>query len=661
MNQTCKKNTIFKDAVLRAGEVSGIQGRKVYITLDKSKNVSELLYNGNILKNISVGSYIEIRKGFLSIIGKVEGEKLDEDKNFLSSKNNENQYQKLDKNKRILTVTLSGYMGVNGTFTGGIKELPLIGNEAFIVTEAKINKIHNLLRRSDDLQIRIAKTNVEEIPINFPIDGILNSHIAIFGNTGSGKSNTLAALYQETIKVLKNKSSDFNKNSRFLIFDFNGEYTGKECIHSSKKIYNLNTEEQEGNKIPMSFNELMNIETLSILLEATEKTQKPFLKRALWGYKGSTFEKLKNKIIGNVVSTLKMDNKNIAFRILDYLEEILIFWHDRNKLSEMRKDIIFHDTNKYFYLKDNTNCVAYKNNFIEKPEKIKETFLYKNVARLTKNKWNKMTKFNQFFIFILLQLIDDLHQYKIQMEHIIPVINRFKAKQKDIEKTFDIESSDLWEKNNIVVINLREVNLDMRKTIPLLLAKHVYNKHKQEKNKKSLSIIIDEAHNILSKTSFRETEDWKDYRLETFEEIIKEGRKFGVFVTIASQRPNDISETIISQVHNYFIHQLLNQRDLQTIGNAVSYIDRITEESIPTLPVGTCVFSGIATPMPLKITIDELPDKNKPESNTLQFRKILPRTPNNKSNPTVSRKKTNRSLPKKQKNYRKSIVKKLPI
>ena len=63
----------------------------------------------------------------------------------------------------------------------------------------------------------------------------------------------------------------------------------------------------------------------------------------------------------------------------------------------------------------------------------------------------------------------------------------------------------------------------------------------------SLNIIIDEAHNILSYASQRESETWKDYRLETFEEIIKEGRKFGVFLTIASQRPSDISSTIISQ------------------------------------------------------------------------------------------------------------------
>jgi uncharacterized protein len=112
--------------------------------------------------------------------------------------------------------------------------------------------------------------------------------------------------------------------------------------------------------------------------------------------------------------------------------------------------------------------------------------------------------------------------------------------------------------------------------------------------------------------------------LETFEEIIKEGRKFGVFVTISSQRPNDISPTIISQAHNYFIHRLVNQKDLLTISNAVSYIDRITEESIPTLPTGTCIFSGVASPMPIKVAVTELFESNKPSSHTLRFSNIVP-------------------------------------
>ena len=174
---------------------------------------------------------------------------------------------------------------------------------------------------------------------------------------------------------------------------------------------------------------------------------------------------------------------------------------------------------------------------------------------------------------------------------------------------------------NFVVVNLNNVNLDMKKIIPLLLCRAVYRSHKeeQEETDMSLNIIIDEAHQILSEQSYREDRSWKDYRLETFEEIIKEGRKFGVFVTISSQRPHDISPTITSQAHNYFIHRLINQRDLDSVANAVAYIDRLSHASIPTLPTGTCIFSGTATERPLKVHIRELPDRQKPKSQTLTF------------------------------------------
>ncbi len=97
-----------------------------------------------------------------------------------------------------------------------------------------------------------------------------------------------------------------------------------------------------------------------------------------------------------------------------------------------------------------------------------------------------------------------------------------------------------------------------------------------------------------------------------------------MFVTISSQRPNDISHTITSQAHNYFIHRLINERDLQSIASAVSYIDRLTEETIPTLPTGTCIFSGMAGQMPLKLAIKPLPVALRPQSHTLRFEDLVP-------------------------------------
>ncbi|PZM82121.1 MAG: ATPase [Candidatus Margulisiibacteriota bacterium] len=616
-------NIILKDAILRIGEVSGVEGKKVFIKVDKNKNSSDLFFDGDIIKNVSVGSYVEIKKGFLSIIGKAEGEKLSED-NF----SNNNEYTHANKNLRLLTLSLVGYIGFNGRFIGGIKELPLIGNEAYILTEEKIQIIHRLTPAKGNV-INIAKTDTEDIPITFPINGIFNSHIAIFGNTGSGKSNTLAALYQGLFDVA-GSHNDFLQNSKFLLFDFNGEYVKPACITNNKTIYNLRTQDDTGKKIPLSFNELFDDETLSVLVEATEKTQKPFLKRALRFYKKSKDKPdfasyLKTILQNKVKDILKMANKDNAFKLLDYIEEILKPFVDEITERELRNDIEFHGGIAGTFKK-----LGETTYFDKHPEAIENTNLFSATAYITTDKLQSISPLSQFEIFLHLQLLEDLFRYKVNNEHIYPVISRIKSKQLSIERIFIInESCNFWGENNCVIINLHDVNLDMKKTIPLLLAKNIYNAHKKESNTKSLNIIIDEAHNILSKTSFRETEDWKDYRLETFEEIIKEGRKFGVFVTISSQRPNDISETIISQAHNYFIHQLINQKDLLTIGNAVSYIDKITEESIPTLSVGTCIFSGIATPMPLKLKITELADCKKPNSHTFKFNNILdkPNTP----------------------------------
>lgn len=609
---------LVTDAILRIGEVSEIKGRKVFIRVDKEKNSSDLLLDGEIVKNVSVGSFVEIRKGFLSIIGKADGEELTEDTIYLKKENNE--YQQIDRNRRFLTLSLVGYIGIEGRFRGGIKELPLIGNEAFILTEDKIHTIHNLSRGGFSSHINIAKTDVEEIDVDLPIDGLFNSHVAVFGNTGSGKSNTVAALYQALFETC-GANEGFVENCQFLIFDFNGEYIKADCITDKKCTYSLRTHDDAGDKLPTTFDQLFDVETFSVLVEATDKTQKPFLRRALNFYKRARQKNhfsayLKGIVQNQITQILRMANKELGFKLLDYMEEVLAPFVSEQELGELRAGLDFHNTLKEF---------TYNGTFLNSnPGSIVNTNFYKATEHLNDAGVGALSDLSLALVFVHLKLIDDAYKYKVQIEHIYGVINRFKAKKGSIERTFKIdEASDFWGGKNCVVVNLHSVNLDMRKTIPLLIAKNVYNAHKRHNNKKSLNMIVDEAHNILSKQSFRESEDWKDYRLETFEEIVKEGRKFGVFLTISSQRPNDISETIISQAHNYFIHQLINEKDLLTIGNAVSYIDKITEESIPTLPVGTCIFSGIATPMPLKIRITELPEHRKPESRTLKFEDLL--------------------------------------
>lgn len=603
-------NRLDTEAVLRVGEVSSVTGRRVFVSVDTDKNLSELFFDGDVLRNIAVGSYIDIRKGFLSLIGKVEGETARGDE-----KSN-NEFRTAEQ-RRVLTVALVGFLDHEGQFFGGTKELPLVGNEAFLLTKQKIHQVHRLVS-PDGLAINIARSEYEGYNIALPIDGLINSHIAIFGNTGSGKSNTLAMIFQEFIAEMRSRNTAaFEERCRIVLFDFNNEYTRNQCLTEHKQVINLSTRDNSGDKIPLGAGGFNDIEIVSILADATEKTQKPFLKRALTLQQkvldsGDPTNYAQNIIRNQITQILQMSDK-VRFDVLfDYLRQVLPEEDENGDPAELMIDLDWHNNaaecrlNQTHYLKQD-------------PSQIQNTFVYGHV----KNFELTNDAISDLLTFAYIQLIYDVLSNRAQNEHIAPAINKLKSKQADIRKLFDPGDQPLFEKN-VVVIALGNVNLEMRKTVPLLLAKRIYDDHKQGGKGRSLNIIIDEAHNILSQESFRESESWKDYRLETFEEIIKEGRKFGVFVTISSQRPNDISHTITSQAHNYFIHRLINQKDLQSIASAVSYIDKLTEESIPTLPTGTCIFSGIAGQMPLKLEIFPLEEKLQPRSSTLQFKDIVP-------------------------------------
>lgn len=611
-----KIDYLARDAVLRVGEVSEVAGRKIYVLVDREKNVSELLFDDSVLRNISVGSFIEIRKGFLSLIGKVDGEKIEE----LPPSRFGGPKVDTDRNRRHLAISLVGYITNRNEFQGGTKELPLIGNEAFIVTHDKLALIHNLANNSE-ASIEIATTGTDDIKLPFPIDGLFNSHIAIFGNTGSGKSNTLAILYQELCKALRNRNEQaFVQHTQFLLFDFNGEYAGPDCITTHKKVYNLSTRDNNGDKIPLPEESLLDLELVSILADATEKTQKPFLRRAI-SFCRHVYAKAPNDPEGyfrnilkqKIMLILQMSDKIRVDLLFDYLRELLPDTDANGNLVDLTQNLEWHN-NAAEYILNNVHYLK------QSPAQIPNTFVYLHADNFSFGG----DILSKLICFLYLQIITDVLSNRAQNEHIAPAINKLKSKKPDIEKIFDTTGNAGFWDGNFVVVNLDDVNLEMKKTIPLLISKKVYADHKRQANSRSLTIIIDEAHNVLSTESFREAESWKDYRLETFEEIVKEGRKFGVFVTIASQRPNDISPTITSQAHNYFIHRLINHKDLATIASAVSYIDRLTEESIPTLPTGTCIFSGTVSQMPLKIMVKRLDDIAQPRSQTLQFRDIIP-------------------------------------
>ena len=575
-----------------------------------------MIFQGQLIKNVAVGSYVKILKGFETIIGKVETEYVEVDKGINGQYSSQEEYI-----NRYLIVKLIGHVE-GDSYRKGLTELPLIANECHLLTNNEFEMIHSFGSK-DDVFIKIGTIASDPlVPISIGVNKLFASHIGIFGNTGSGKSYTLAKIYHQLFEKVQNYHS-FSKNAKFLLFDFNGEYSGKNTITKEKTIFKLSTSVavENTNRIPISQSEIAKPELLSILANATEKTQQPFIKRTLQLREyiqkaDNALDAFRGLLKKAIRDTLKIEDGVKGNILLSYLCQMLE--NNKEEHLDLHEGIGFH-SGQHCFLVEVAGQKVYMHD--AGSENILPNLpLYKSA-----DDYNFSGNFIAEFIdYMYLQLILDVNSNRAINEHIAPAINKLRGTQKSFDKIFNItndENDNLFDKSSFVVIDMNSCNTEMKKLVPLIISLEVYRKQKEKKAgaKESLNIIIDEAHNILSYESTRESETWKDYRLEVFEEIIKEGRKFAVFMTLASQRPSDISHTIISQLHNYFIHRLVNQRDIDMIANHVSYLDKLSVEQLPVLPQGGCVVAGVMTQLPVIIQVAPLNKEVAPNSSTIKL------------------------------------------
>ncbi|WP_304636275.1 MULTISPECIES: ATP-binding protein [Pseudoalteromonas] len=582
---------------ISVGEVTAVNGIQITLTVDETSNKDTIFYEGHRYKGISIREYISIQRGFRDIICIVEGEYLDE-RRFQESPD------KIFFVRRV-NVRPIGYIE-NGKFFEGIKFLPLICDPAFLLPEKVLKTVYSSSAESD---FCIGSLLKEGIAISLPWQKLFNTHIGIFGNTGSGKSNTLTKLFTT---LFDEKHEQIKAVSKFVLLDFNGEYIKNQIVpYEHKHAIDLNTSTSR-DKFPLAENEFWNTETLSILFQATTNTQKPFINRVLKGR--SKYGTGQASVLQYLKYTIKFcfTSSSQKPEVLDLLKSVLkctnseailnkISWHgSKYKLSlANRNEVFFNGENQYeIYLKNTVDNIQ----------------IY------------DLDAFQEFKALCKLRLINDLMFNFVQFDHIQPLLKRAESSLGGLSKVIKVETQTATDKKAITVISLRNCNPDVKKIIPLLVTKHYYNLHKKliklSPPEKTLHLIIDEAHNILSQQSVREQSSWKDYRLELFEELIKEGRKFGVFLTLSSQRPADISATIMSQLHNFFIHRLVNDRDLFLLDNTISTLDSVSRSLIPNLSRGSCIITGTSFDLPMLIKVDELSDSSKPDSNDVALEEL---------------------------------------
>lgn len=533
-----------------------------------------LINNGIVVSAPKINSFVKTKVGLDTIICQVNGEY---------------NVEKEDKaTDYYIDLTVKGYID-HGKFIQGLRMLPIVSSNLSLLNNDDyaiiydFDKDHSFFIGKDLFEIN------KDIYLNF--NNLMPTHIGIFGNTGSGKSNTLANIYSHYIKELNGYVSS---NAKVLLFDLNNEYGNNSiCNKQHKVIYNLTTRKQSSKRIPFSFENITEDE-MSILLNASIKTQIPTIKHAFKSLKEEHEEEYYLKYVKN---TIRNNQKDlffaIRFRLNEYIKKINnINWHSNALNFYYSKD----DGTRIFNNSSDFDSIVLNNIQINLPAEPLDRF-----------------KFELCF-----SIIREC-EHGVNFEFLLPLLTRAEKIFNDLKKVFDFEdNSDIFENKNLAIIQLGNVNNDMTMIVPSLISSVIFRRQLEKKQgeeiKTIINIVLDEAHNILYKEDDLAVHN---NLLEKFEKIVKEGRKFGVFLTFSSQRPSDISSTILSQLHNYFIHKLVNPNDLNQIRKAVAFLDENALNFLTILAPGECILSGTSLSMPIFIQIEELDNETKPNSNNV--------------------------------------------
>lgn len=167
----------------------------------------------------------------------------------------------------------------------------------------------------------------------------------------------------------------------------------------------------------------------------------------------------------------------------------------------------------------------------------------------------------------------------------------------------------------VKAIDLSGIPHDIAILIIGAITKLIYSIQIMQKDVRPITLVCDEAH-VYIPVNFQLSAAQRRM-VEIFENIAKEGRKFGITLFVASQRPSELNKTIMAQCANYIVMKLNNENDKSMIRGMMPAGSADVIEAVTMFSPGDCLVVGDACPIPLKIHVDLA--KERPQSRTIQF------------------------------------------
>lgn len=442
----------------------------------------------------------------------------------------------------------------NGIFERGGDNISIPPKDVKPAKKDDIVRIFSSITNSEDKKFTFSTLSSDH-SIQIPVDGnkFFNRHIAIVGSTGSGKSNTVAKILQNAVSS-KNSTYDGLNNSHIIIFDIHSEY--------KSAFPNANYIDIDNLMLPYWLLNSDELQELFIDTDANDHNQRNIFKEAV------------------------IKSKKLHFNG-----------------DEVQKNKIHFDSPLFFEIDEILNDVKSKNEEMIPGARDKKAGPLN--GKLTNFVSRLENKINDKRLDFLLGEKSKSITFKDTLKNLIGYDNNY---------------------SNVTIIDLSGVPFDVLNITVSLISRILFeygyyykkirftqNPTETINNDVPLLLVYEEAHKYVPNTDLSKYKASK----QSIERIAKEGRKYGITLLLASQRPSEISETIFSQCNNFIAMRLTNPNDQ-------NYVKRLLPDTfgelinkMPSLKVGEALLIGDAAVIPSIVQIDECDEK--PSSNDIPY------------------------------------------
>lgn len=534
-------------------------------------------------------------------------------------------------------------------FKRGLETFPSVGDIVILPTEEQLRSI---IESGNNRRVYIGNSPlVGNAKVMIDPDRLFGRHLAVLGNTGSGKSCSVAGLIRWSLESAKEQLCDKAKavNSRFIVLDPNGEYSKAFYDKTDAKLYTVNLETEDKKRqleVPLWF---WNTDEWCGFTKASPKTHRTTIVHALKTVRSDVnLERLPkvnelSNYIKVILQALKISVKEgtpFVKKPAFGFHNSLVKWSKGFKVEEEFSDELKESLNKLNskILEFCTNRSG--NGFIDYTytrEEISELIaLMECVFSEAGGKEEDILPIDedspiQFAGENFIRSIEANAEILNTTDYIITLMPRIKALLTDVrvKKVIDNESIKLskWledyigtnNKESLTIIDLSLLPSEITGIITAVIARMIFEAQQRylKLNKQCLPtvLVMEEAHYFVK----RYNDDAENIGPTTqcckvFEKIAREGRKFGLGLVLSSQRPSELSPTVLSQCNSFLLHRISNDRDQELVSRLLPDNMRGILREMPSLPSQYAVLLGWASELPVMVKMRTLPKNQCPQS-----------------------------------------------